>query len=833
MSRTTIDFGIDLGTTNSAIAILKNVSTEIQKNNDDQDVTPSAVSYGKNGQVFVGTRAKNAIIDKPNDAYIEFKRRMGTEFSYSFKASGLIKKPEELSAEILKALRADVSRATGEEIQAAVITVPAAFELHQCDATRKAAELAGLKGSPLLQEPVAAALAYGFQVDSEKAYWLVYDFGGGTFDAALIKAEEGLINVVHHGGDNFLGGSDIDWAILERIVAPMLAQNHNLPGFKRGNVRWECELLKLKRSVELAKMELTTKESTTLMACVFEDASGVEVDGEEITLTRADVVKIAEPFITRSIGICQKVLQEKNLSPSAVQKIILVGGPTKAPYFREILKAGLGIPIDHSIDPLTVVAKGAAVFAGTQKIDAKFLKSAQVGEFQIDLKYNPVGHEVDPIVGGKVSSPSGDSVEGFTIELVNKKNQWRSGRLTLRDDGAFIVNLLAEKGERNTFSVELFDASGSHQNTVPDHLVYTVGAVVGEQLVTNSMGVALSGNEWECFFKKGDGLPGDGKVLKRKCKMPFRTTKALKVGEAGAAIIIPVIEGENEVADRNHLIGSFPITSEMIKRDLPIGSEVEITLRIDESRLITVEAYVTVLDEEFVHQFDLRKKALLPGVIDEDFEKEMKRHRALLNKAEEIGDEKAVNELERLKSSDLSKEIKEAVAAAKGDPDAAEKAEKRLLEFKLKLDAMEADVKWPALMSEINAWMENLNKLVTQHGTEDHQNCYNDLKEETDEIIQQRKTERLEKKLKQVQDLYYQVLFSLPSFWVNQFRQLESRRSKMTEQDKAERLFDMGRRYLDQDNANGLRNVVGQLWEMLPRQMVEEVQRGFGSTLTR
>jgi molecular chaperone DnaK len=143
MSRTTIDFGIDLGTTNSAIAVLKGVSTEIIKNNDDQDVTPSAVSCAKNGQLFVGTRAKNSIIDKPGDAYVEFKRRMGTEYTYSFKTSGLSKKPEELSAEILKALRADVARSPlAEEIHSAVITVPAAFELHQCSATRKAAELA-------------------------------------------------------------------------------------------------------------------------------------------------------------------------------------------------------------------------------------------------------------------------------------------------------------------------------------------------------------------------------------------------------------------------------------------------------------------------------------------------------------------------------------------------------------------------------------------------------------------------------------------------------------------------------------------------------------------
>ena len=827
MSRTTVDFGIDLGTTNSAVAVLKDVSTEIIKNNDDQDVTPSAVSYGKNGQVFVGTRAKNTIIDKPNDAYVEFKRRMGTEFAYSFKASGFSKKPEELSSEILRSLRSDVARATGEEIQAAVITVPAAFELHQCDATRKAAELAGLKGSPLLQEPVAAALAYGFQVDAEKAYWLVYDFGGGTFDAALIKAEEGLIHVVNNGGDNFLGGSDIDWAILERIVVPRLIQNHDLPEFKRGNLRWERELLKLKRSVELAKIELTTKESTTLAECSFKDESGNEVDGEEIALTRAEVVKITEPIVKRSIEICLKVLKEKNLSSSAVQKIILVGGPTKAPYFREMLNAGLGIPIDQSVDPLTVVAKGAAVFAGTQKIDARLLKPAKVGEYQIDLKYKPIGNETDPSVGGKISSPSGDKVEGFSVELINNKSQWRSGRITLQGEGVFMLNLHAEKGERNTFSIELYNSTGSRQKTVPDHLVYTVGAGIEEQTIINSMGVAVAENDWDKLLKKGLGLPLKG-------KMNYRTTKAIKVGETDAEIIIAIIEGENDLADRNRLIGSFHITSTQIKRDLPAGSEVEITLKMDESRVITLIVYVTDLDEEFEMQLDLRKKAISQVAIDDDLKTELSRLRSLLNQAHDAEDKETVNNLEALLSSDLVKGIKEAVAAAKGDPDAAEKAEKRILELKIKLDDAEADVRWPSLVLEINNSLENLNKLVAQHGTDEQQKRYDDLRDEVDKIIQQRKTNRLGIKLKQVQDLYTQVLFSLPSFWVNQFRQMDNKRTQMKDQSKAERLMDMGQRYLQEDNTDGLRNVVGQLWDLLPQQVVKAAQqRGLGDGLIR
>jgi molecular chaperone DnaK len=757
-------------------------------------------------------------------AYVEFKRRMGTEYLYSFPESGLTKKPEDLSAEILKSLRGDVERSTGELIQSAVITVPAAFELHQCDATRKAAELAGLSGSPLLQEPVAAALAYGFQVDSEKAYWLVYDFGGGTFDSALIKAEEGLINVVHHGGDNFLGGSDIDWAILERIVAPNLARNFDLPDFKRGNARWEPQLRKLKHFIEIAKIELTTKESVSLLGCSFEDAGGNEVDCEEITLNRSEVINIAEPIINRSIDICRKVLSEKNLSASAVQKIILVGGPTKAPYFRDILKSSLGIPIDFSVDPLTVVAKGAAVFAGTQKIDSKLLKSAQTGEFKVDLKYKPVGHETDPIVGGKVSSPEGVNVEGFTLELVNNSSQWRSGKMTLRSDGAFMLNLLAEKGSRNTFVIELFDIAGARQKVVPDHLNYTPGGVVDEQPLINSMGVALENNEVAWFFKKGVGLP-----QKKRYAKPFKTTKSIKVGEEGLFIKIPIIEGEMEAADRNRSIGCLKITSQMIKRDLPEGSDVEVTLKISESRVITTNLYIPLLDEEFEEILDLRSNAISAPDITADFEREKVRLQSLLGKA---NDTKINGALEEIKSSDLMNEIKEAVAGAKGDPDAAAKAEKRLLELKLKLDAIENELKWPTSVTEIQNWLADLSKLATEHGSEDQQDRAAELKEEADEIITEKKVDRLNKKLKQVQDLYYQILFSLKIFWVQQFQKLEKERTKMKDKAKADRLFEMGQRYLDQNNADGLRNVVGQLWELLPRQVVEQVQRGFGANLT-
>lgn len=828
MSRSTIDFGIDLGTTNSAIAVLNGVEPQIIKNSDDQDVTPSAVFINKQGVLRVGTRAKSATVGERSheDAYTEFKRQMGTPHLYRFASSGQQRKPEELSAEVLKDLRTSVESKTGEVIQSAVITVPAAFELHQCDATRRAAELAGFVSSPLVQEPVAAALAYGFQIDSEKAYWLVYDFGGGTFDAALIKAEEGMINVVHHGGDNFLGGSDIDWAVVEKIVIPQLAKNYDLPGFARGSERWGLQLRKIKNAVETAKIELSTKDRTTLAGGItFEDGSGTTVECDELVLSRSDLITVAEPIIGRSLEICRRVLKEKNLGPQAVQKVIVVGGPTKASYFREMLSAGLGIPTDFKQDPLTVVARGAAVFAGTQKIDSKLQKRAVVGEFQINIseKYKPVGHENDPLIAGKVVNLDGASASGFTIEFVNRETKWRSGQVPLNTEGAFMANLLAEKGSRNTFHIELMDRQGTLQRAVPDHVVYTIGAVIEEQPLLKSIGLGKADNTVDPFFKAGAGLP-----QKKRWPTAYKTTVALKAGQPGKPVRIPIVEGENECADRNRIVGVLEIDSTMIRRDLPIGSDVEVTLRISESRTLTLEAYFPLLDEDFTKQLDVEKAKADAALITETLRDEKKRLENLKEKAEEAGESDLVESLENLESD---KERDDAARAAKGDPAAAEKAQARLLELQLKLDSAEEKLKWPALVAEARELQDELNDLSKEHGKSAQREKVEDWSEVIDSIIAKKQTERLAKKIEEGRTLYAQILFSLPAFWVGQFQRLDRERHKFLDTSTADRLLERGRTYLQQNNVDGLTDVVRKLWDLLPSEEAEKARRGIGATI--
>ena len=834
MNRTTIDFGIDLGTTNSAIAVFTGnhtKPTDVIKCTKDElgaEITPSAVYINKRGTVQVGSRAKNRIADEDEDVHIEFKRKMGTDYLCSFKSSGQSRKPEELSAEVLKSLRGDVQQQTGEVFEAAVITVPAAFEAHQTHATLKAAQLAGFKASPLLQEPVAAALAYGFQVDQEKAYWLVYDFGGGTFDAAIIKSEEGTIHVAHHGGDNFLGGSNIDWAIVEKLIAPRVVKELGLTDFTRGNIKWQRAFAKLKRAAEIAKIDLSRNERATLETCKFADDSGDEIEFE-CELTRDEVVNVAEPIILRSVEISKRVLKDQKLSKDAIRKVILVGGPTLAPYFREILAAKLGIPLDHTVDPLTVVASGAAVFAGTQRLDARVVAPAAIGEYQLELAkaFKPVGLDSAPMVGGKVSSASAQDFTGFTLELVNTKTQWRSGKVSLRPDGVFLANLHAEKGERNTFNIELCDASGRKQKVKPDTLTYTIG--VGgdvEQPLINSMGIALANNEYDKLFEKGRGLP-------LKATRDYRTIHPIRQGRAEEVFRIPVVEGENEKADRNRKVGELVVTGEKIRRDLPAGSELEVTLKLDESRILTVAAYVPFLDEEFPAKIEIQRHQPNPDELKKDYEAEMKRFREVKSKATATGGETAERLVEEVEASPLAQDVKETLAAAKADPTAALQAERRLQELKHKLDEAADALLWPSDVAESRDWLGYLAKVADQHGNSQQKQKADDFAVEVEEIIRDHKPDRLRKKIEQITRLYYEIVMAQPGWWVNQFQKIEKQQEEMSDQAKAGRLLGQGRDCLAKNNVTGLQNVVRQLWDLLPAETVEEAKRGFGATIMR
>src|SRR5580700_11242100 len=275
----TIDYGIDLGTTNSCIARWEGGSVRVFQNNDQMNVTPSAVHIQKTGRVIVGRRAYAALLTDTDNVSIEFKRWMGQKDRKRFPAAQRELSAEELSAEVLKSLREDVRRQAGADVATAVITVPAAFGALQCEATARAAELAGLQEAPLLQEPIAAAIGYGARPESANQRWLVFDLGGGTLDIAVVSTREGRLNVLEHRGNNLLGGKDIDRSIVEHVLFPALEASYD---FRASGPQAARSILlpRLRIKAEEAKIDLST--DTQVVISLFD--LGKDDSGEPIEM---------------------------------------------------------------------------------------------------------------------------------------------------------------------------------------------------------------------------------------------------------------------------------------------------------------------------------------------------------------------------------------------------------------------------------------------------------------------------------------------------------------------------------------------------------------------
>ncbi|MGB2865386.1 MAG: Hsp70 family protein [Sedimentisphaerales bacterium] len=803
---------MDLGTTNSAIAVLNGTVPEIIKNNDDLDITSSAVHISKRGQLRVGKRAQQQLLREgsEDDVYIEFKRRMGTDHVYTFRSAGLSKSPEDLSAEVLKSLCGNVQQRLGEDVPAAVITVPAAFAQKKCAATKRAAEMIGLTQCPLVQEPVAAALAYGFQLQAEREYWLVYDFGGGTFDAALMKADDGMIDVVNHGGDNNLGGADIDWAIVEKIILPQVTKEFNFPGLKRENPRWRIAIARIKHAVEAAKIELSRSEKTFLNDCMVKDADGetVEID---FPLTRSEVVTVAEPEIMKSVKICKRVLKEKDLAPSMINKVILVGGPTLAPYFREILSDQLKVSLDHSIDPLTVVARGAAIFAGTQRLVDK--GPVTKGTYKLELNYSPMGPDPDFRVRGKVVE-EGDDLTEYTVNFANLATGWDSGKIPLKSEGTFKADLLAEAEGRNTFTIQLADAKGTLQKTVPEELVYTPRITcISDQPVINSLGVEIGTNEFDILLEKGIPLPA------KKTKV-YHTTKSLNKGDTGEMLSIPVVEGENPKADRNLLQGMLTVKGADLRRDIPAGSEVEVTLLMDEDRCIRARAYITMLDEEF--EVEIKPETRTPDAsrLKGELCEEKKRLGELAKKS---GSSPGVQEQQA-----KIEELEGMVETAQGDPDAANKAEAHILELKANLDRIENESEWPKIIEDARQKLDALDNIISQPGNDkpDFKQRAKELRAEVEQLIEEHRDDRIPKKVEQVSFLCGEVYWSNEQFVVGMFMHVKQEKSKMRDQVMASQLINQGDSCIQRGDIQQLRQVTGQLIGLLPREIGEAIRQG-------
>ena len=325
MTYKTILIGIDLGTTNSSVAVNNNGVIEILKKPGGLEYTPSVFGFDKSKNKIVGQRAYEYLYSENADTGFknfkpEVKRIIGTPEKFYFDRVGVEMSAEEISSEILKSLVQDILRKYPKfDTTAAVITIPAAFSVLQCEATKRAGNLAGFKDVALLQEPIAAAISYGFE-NTANENWLVYDLGGGTFDVALISSKEGMLSVLGHNGDNFLGGKNLDWEIVDKVLTPRIASAHSFENFRRDNEAHQSKFARLKFLAERAKMELSLFETTTIeIDGIGDDDAGNPVF-LSVEITRKEFERLMDPLINRTIDLCKQTLRESGLPNSAVSR---------------------------------------------------------------------------------------------------------------------------------------------------------------------------------------------------------------------------------------------------------------------------------------------------------------------------------------------------------------------------------------------------------------------------------------------------------------------------------------------------------------------------------
>ncbi len=346
--------GIDLGTTNSCVAVMEGGEPTVIPNKEGARTTPSVVAYSKKGERIVGEHAKRQAITNPDQTVTSIKREMGTDYSVTLNDEKYT--PQEVSAMILQKIKRDAEEYLGEDVEEAVITVPAYFTDSQRQATKDAGKIAGLKVERIINEPTAASLAYGLDDEKEETI-LVYDLGGGTFDVSILDIGDGVFEVIATNGNNHLGGDDFD----QRIIEHLADEFENRTGIDLRKDK--MALQRLKDAAEKAKIELSSVKQTNInLPFITQTESGPE--HLDIDLTRATFENLISDLIEKTMEPARKALNDAGMDTNDIDELILVGGSTRIPAVQEAVKKLIGKDPHKGINPDEVVAIGAAIQGG-------------------------------------------------------------------------------------------------------------------------------------------------------------------------------------------------------------------------------------------------------------------------------------------------------------------------------------------------------------------------------------------------------------------------------------------------------------------------------------
>jgi molecular chaperone DnaK len=830
----TIDFGIDLGTTNSSIGCCRRGEVRVFPSNEQMAVTPSVVSIGKTGRILVGKRAYDAWTADPENTQAEFKRWMGFSDKLLFPASNRVMTAEELSAEVLKSLRADALRATGEEVTSSVITVPAAFGVLQCEATGRAAKLAGFEEAPLLQEPLAAAIAYGASAAGAAQRWMVFDLGGGTLDIAVVSTRNGRLAVLEHQGNNRLGGKDMDRAIAERLLLPALAQRFKLPDRQAQPAQYDRLFRKLVRLAEQAKVALSTAPEATVD--VFE--AGDDLAGAAIEMTfslyRSQMEKEIEPLVARCVDLARRALEGARLSAQDVDRVILVGGPTQMPMVRSALTSLVGARLDHSIDPMTVVAQGAALYAST--LERQGAGSRPAPSSTVDITAPAEGPVILRLNHERASGTPRSPVAGWAaagsrlheVKIDAEGGVWTSGWIPLESD-RFVTEVMLSPGKAVTrFVVSGRGKDGSAVAVEPAEFAIAFMLPMSAPPLPHTIAIELAtetGKEgFDAVFKRHTPLPAEA-------QMTFKTERTLRPSDVDATLPIKFWEIEvSEDPNEKWWAGCVHIQAMRLKRLLTEGSEISLTVKIDKSRKMTVEAFVPALNQAFAENVYVpdppTARTQLQQQLDLSFDR-LNRALALIYAADREDLRERANAIQK-SLEEIAERFQAERQRWESDPDAMLGPTEELRRLRMAITQLEEQLEAERSQSPAVIHTRNQLRYVTylarEFGTEMDRKAVDQLADQFMRYAQAGDQRGVQYVWQELMQLKYNLVKDQWWYYEANFDWLKSPGARFLNQAEAQHWLAKGESARECRNLPALREAVGHLWGLQPPDDVEQAK---------
>ncbi len=506
------------------------------------------------------------------------------------------------------------------------------------------------------------------------------------------------------------------------------------------------------------------------------------------------------------MSICPNLLGANDLSKSEIGRVILVGGPTYTSFIRAAVEEALGVKPEFKVDPITIVAQGAAIFAASQRLPEAKPASVDKGALSLKLVYSPVSQDTETDVAGKVRNVGKSS--DIRLEISRADGGWTSGQLALSND-TFMTTVLLNKRSVNEFLIRALDAHGNSLKIVPDRFSITHGPVALEAPLSRSIRLGLSDNSTELLIPKGTTVP---------CKAPPH--KALTAHHVAKGeprdLLLPLLQGEHQRSDRNRGIGTLRISGSDISRSLPANSDVELLIDVDSSFHVRVKAFIPLLSQTFDNVFPI---SLAPLPDCDGMKAEMDAERQRLEQIVGNVDVKSIQvegaNVEAVQERAL--DVEEQLEKAKGnDPDAAEKARRAIEDFRAEVDRLEAAQRWPLLLHRLEEAKEFASQAVQSSSEQKDAERLAKLLKDIEGAVLTKDPAKLERQIVALESLGWEIWARQDDFWIASFQGVAKHAATFIDRQRGNALLEEGTLAIERGDFASLRTIVRELWALVP-----------------